>query len=475
LTVVAGIPVDEALAPVREARYQTIVRGVWSSLLYLFIVFMLVLLLRYFANESALASEREARIQTLFSAMAEGVAIVTPDGNVQYYNDTLATMLRVEPWQLQNRAGFQGSFGSVDAEGRPLTLDELPSVRTARTGEAFDNVVLGMVHADQAPCWHSVTTRPLYRPGMERPYAAVLTVRDITGERAAQDRARISQRVFDAANQGIIVTDAASSIIAVNPAFTRLTGYGAEEVIGRNPSLLSAGQQAREFFEGFYAALDRDGSWDGEFINRHRNGEIFISHSRISCLKDDGGRIRHYVCLFSDITERKRKDSEIWHQANFDSLTGLPNRTLLEDRIHQLIRMARRRDSQVAVLFIDLDRFKPVNDQYGHAAGDDLLRQVAHRLQNVLREEDTVARLGGDEFVVVLPNVVSLSDAERTAARVVDSVSQPYRLGQAFVEISCSIGIATFPEHGDLPGVLMEAADQAMYRAKQAGRSTWHL
>lgn len=289
----------------------------------------------------------------------------------------------------------------------------------------------------------------------------------------AEESLRLAQSVFEVAGEGIMVTDADNRIIAVNPAFSQLTGYVAAEAIGQTPTLLASGSYDAAFYAAMWQRLARDGRWEGEITNRHRDGRDFVVWLRITVVPERPGHGRRYVALFSDITDRKREADAVWHQANFDPLTGLPNRKLLEDRLQRAIAQSHRKSTTVALLFVDLDRFKPVNDAHGHAAGDELLRQVARRLEHCLRDEDTVARLGGDEFIVVLPDLRIAEAPAKAADKIVAVLSEPYRLGECFVEISCSIGIALFPRDADNAAALIARADTAMYAAKQAGRSTW--
>lgn len=300
-------------------------------------------------------------------------------------------------------------------------------------------------------------------------------IHDVTVRHALEASQRLAQSVFEAASEAIIVSDAGNRIVAVNPAFTRITGYQAQEVIGRNPSLLASGQHDQNFYRALWQRLLQDDRWEGEISNRRKDGKIYVEWLKIAMVRDDQGRPQQFVALFSDITERKRQEEAVWHQANFDTLTGLPNRQLLDDRLERALAQASRRHAQVAVLFLDLDHFKPVNDVHGHAAGDDLLCQVARRLQHALRDEDTVARLGGDEFVAVLPDLTAGDAAARAAEKLIATVSAPYRVGEHFVEISCSIGIALFPRDAADAAGLVEKADAAMYRAKQAGKAVWSM
>ncbi|MEW6164918.1 MAG: PAS domain S-box protein [Pseudomonadota bacterium] len=403
--------------------------------------------------------------RSLFLTIAEGVIVVCGNGRITTWNDAALRILGVNAEALQSRKPVV-----VGADGEPLALEDYPTMRAAR-GEAFDHALYGVIRPDGKRVWVTVNCRPLQSGNAGG--CAVLSFSDITELVEAEESLRLAQSVFEVAGEGIIVTDADNLIIAVNPAFSQLTGYAAEEVLGKGPGLLASGLHDADFYAAMWQRLTHDGTWEGEISNRRKDGRIFVEWLRITVVPERPGHGRRHVALFSDITERKREAEAIWHQANFDELTGLPNRKLLEDRLKRAIAQAHRKHTRVALLFIDLDRFKPVNDAYGHAAGDDLLQQVARRLENSLRDEDTVARLGGDEFVAVLPDLRTMEAPERAAEKIVGVISAPYRVGTHFVEISCSIGIALFPQDaGDADG-LIARADAAMYAAKQAGRSTW--
>lgn len=300
-------------------------------------------------------------------------------------------------------------------------------------------------------------------------------IHDVTERHRLEASQRLAQSVFDTASEAIIVSDADNHIITVNPAFSRITGYLPAEVLGKTPALLASGQHDKLFYRNMWQRLLQDDRWEGEIRNRRKDGQIFVEWLKIALVRDEEGKPQQFVAMFSDVTEKKRQDEEVWHQANFDGLTGLPNRRLLDDRLDRALALASRHHTMVAVLYVDLDRFKPVNDVYGHGAGDDLLRQVAQRLRNALREEDTVARVGGDEFVAVLPDLAGGDAAARTADKVIAAISAPYRIWENYVEISCSIGIALFPRDAEDAVTLMEKADGALYRAKQAGRSRWMM
>jgi len=283
---------------------------------------------------------------------------------------------------------------------------------------------------------------------------------------------RIASDVFEHALEGILVADREVRIVKVNPAFTRTTGYTAQEAIGRNPRMLQSGRHDAEFYNAFWESLRSRGEWQGEIWNKRKNGEVYPEWLNITAVRDTHGDIEHFVAIFSDITERKQQEEIITYQAYHDALTGLPNRVLFRDRLEHALSMARRHEGQqVAVMFLDLDRFKAINDTLGHRMGDVLLKEVARRLKSAIRDSDTVARLGGDEFTVLLPEVTNVAAAEAVAAKILHATGAPYRLASRDYQVTSSIGIALFPSDGDDADTLMKNADIAMYRVKGRGRA----
>lgn len=281
--------------------------------------------------------------------------------------------------------------------------------------------------------------------------------------------------VFLNASEGMLITDDTGRILAVNPAFTAITGYGLEDIAGKTPAVLSSGRQDASYYREMWNDLIHQGHWEGEIWNRRRNGEIYPEWLSIVAVRDHTNQTTHYIGIFSDVTERKKAEARIRHLAHHDALTGLPNRLLLQDRLEQAIRQAQRNNEYAAVLFFDLDRFKLINDTLGHEIGDGLLRLVAQRCQQAVRETDTVARQGGDEFVVVLPNLKDPQDAGLIARKILAAITQPCHLGIHELTVTCSIGIAVYPEDGTSGSILLRNADAAMYRAKASGRNCYQF
>ncbi len=294
-------------------------------------------------------------------------------------------------------------------------------------------------------------------------------LRDLTEKKQAEEQAKIASTVFSKAAEGILVTSSNNRIKAVNPAFLKMTGYQEEEVLGQDPSFFSSGRHDKAFYEDLWEQLSDDGSWEGEIWDRRKNGEIYPVHLSIAVVKNNEGIVTDYVAVLADISQRKEAEEKIIRQATHDPLTELPNRILFFDRLSQALAAGRREGRSMAVLFVDLDNFKPVNDTYGHLMGDKLLKEVAYRLFQAVREVDTIARFGGDEFALVLPNTESIDFAESVAEKLLEQIKRPYVIDGIELVVGCSIGIAIYPHDGETADQLISSADRAMYSAKSAG------
>ncbi len=291
----------------------------------------------------------------------------------------------------------------------------------------------------------------------------------------AEERLRLAASVFDHAHEGIAITDAQECIVEVNPTFTELTGFTREEVIGKTPRILKSGRHDAEFYAELWRTLKGKGHWHGEIWNRRKSGELYPELLTLSAVRGPGDEITHYVGIFSDITLLKEHQHRLERMAHYDALTQLPNRVLLADRMQQAMARARRRGRLLAVCYLDLDGFKPINDQYGHDVGDQLLIQVAERLNGTLRESDSAARLGGDEFVLLLNDLRDVRECKRGIERVLRAMAAHYELGSHRVTVSASVGVTLFPDDDSDADTLLRHADQAMYQAKQAGRNRYWL
>jgi len=291
----------------------------------------------------------------------------------------------------------------------------------------------------------------------------------------SQRNLHLAEKVIESSLEGIMITDANSIIVSVNPAFTRLTGYSADEVVGKSPALLSSGRHDKTFYDAMWRCLRETGHWQGEVWNRRKSGEIYPELLTIAAITDRDGKLTHYAALFSDITELKESEERIRHLAYYDALTGLPNRRLLEDRLRVALAHAHRNRRQLALLFVDLDRFKRINDTLGHEVGDQLLVAIAQRLRDGVREDDTVARMGGDEFIVVLSDIENPEHAVQIARRLIDSLKTPVFVGGSELVVTTSIGISIYPDDSEDAALLLKNADIAMYRAKDTGRNSFQL
>ena len=301
------------------------------------------------------------------------------------------------------------------------------------------------------------------------------TVQDITARRMAEEKMRLATRVFNETNEGILVTDAQKNIIDVNPAFSMVTGYKREELMGQNPRVLSSGQQSPAFYEKMWDGINTDGYWRGEIWNRNKSGDANAELLSISALKDDDNKIVNYVGIFTDITESKKQQEKLSLMAHYDVLTKLPNRALFIDRFNQAIAHSMRTKHRLAVCFLDLDNFKLINDNYGHDVGDAVLKEVANRISLNIREEDTVSRQGGDEFTLLLNDVELIAESILTLERIHDALADPYSVDGVQHYIKASSGVTFYPDDkGDID-TLLRHADQAMYKAKLSGKNCYRV
>jgi diguanylate cyclase (GGDEF)-like protein/PAS domain S-box-containing protein len=289
---------------------------------------------------------------------------------------------------------------------------------------------------------------------------------------------RLSASVFTNSQEGILITDKNNCIVDVNPACLKLTGFSKEEVVGNTPTLFSSGVQSPEFYSQMWKALIDMGHWQGELWNRKKSGQVYPERLSISRVLDENGKLQHNVAIFHDITYLKEHEAQLEHIAYNDALTSLPNRLLLHDRMQQALSKARRNKKLFAVCYLDLDGFKPINDAHGHKTGDQVLVEVAQRLQNAVREGDTVSRIGGDEFVLLMLDIDHIGEVQQVLDRILIMVSNAYILSEeieikAINSISASIGVTLYPEDESEADLLLRHADQAMYHAKQRGKNCY--
>ncbi len=298
---------------------------------------------------------------------------------------------------------------------------------------------------------------------------------DISERVKLEERTTLWSSMLQHSSEGIMICDAATRILLVNAAFTEVTGHAEHEVVGRTPRMLQSGRQSPDFYAEMWAAITRTGRWQGELWNRRKSGEIYPEWLSINAVRSSTGEVSHYVGIFSDITARKQTEQRIQHLAQYDALIDLPNRSLLTERLTQLVDIAARENTKIGVLFLDLDRFKQVNDSMGHGAGDLLLVAIAERLRACVRQCDTVARMGGDEFVVLLPQVRAPEAAAVVGEKILRAITEPLVIEGHELVISASIGICMHPDDGASAGQLIRNADAAMYQAKSSGRNAYRF
>ncbi len=345
---------------------------------------------------------------------------------------------------------------------------EQANQRARAHGEAYD-MQLRLNAAGEKQRWVQVTCEPVQQAG--RVVKLVGAVQDVTSRREADKSLRQAARVFESTAEGVVITDPQERILAVNRAFTEITGYDEDEVLGSTPRILKSDRHDADFYRRMWAELTQTGLWRGEIWNRHKNGDVYPELITVSAVVDSAGELTHYVGVFRDISHIKRSEEKLEYLAHHDVLTGLPNRSLFHARLEQCLQRAARYHRQVALLFLDLDRFKVVNDTLGHPTGDTLLQQVAAVLAKQVRSVDTIARLGGDEFVIILEDIPEARFAASFADRILDTFKRPFNVKGRELFVTASIGISLYPRDGKEIDTLVRHADIAMYQAKGHGRN----
>lgn len=315
------------------------------------------------------------------------------------------------------------------------------------------------------------------RISYSNPSLYTLTIRDISERLAHEEALTLASSVFNNTSEAIVITDADNRILSVNPAFCKITGFSEEEVVGHSPALLSSGRHPSEFYHQMWQQLQTTGSWQGEIWNRRKTGEVYPEWLSINTVKNsETDEVLRYIGLFNDITQRKKYEEDIWYQANYDALTDLPNRTLFSAKLKEAVIRQKQEDRPFALMFIDLDRFKEVNDTLGHSFGDLLLLEAAQRLQRIVGSSNLVARLGGDEFTALFDQISDINELEQFAEKIVNELRKPFYVnGEELNYISGSVGITLCPADATDMETLLKHADMAMYRAKEAGRNTYRF
>jgi diguanylate cyclase (GGDEF)-like protein/PAS domain S-box-containing protein len=480
---IASLEIENKLSHLRTAfvghREQDDRNALWLGVLLLSIVFLLLgwlwKTLAGLDRARRVAERSHDWLQDAVESLGEAFALFDKEQRLVLWNTTYASFY---PWlkdSLQAGVSFQSlceqnasRLSCTTMDGKPIS-GECGSYMNP--GEPYYMERIGREK------WYLASNRRTKEGGM------VCVRTDITSSKRAEQELRKLGRALDQSPASVVITDTEGIIEYVNPKFEEVSGYSREEAIGKKPSILKSGDNSEEDYAEMWKQLKAGKEWRGVFHNRRKDGSLYWESARISPVRDEDGRIAYYIGVKEDITKRRQDEAQILYQANYDLLTGLPNRTLLMDRLRQNVLHAQRSKLEFAVLFIDLDRFKAVNDLYGHVVGDELMKAAAKRLQSEVREADTVARFGGDEFVVLLPGVNSGDVAAVIARKIIEALSRSFTLGERKISIGASIGITLFPadlnvgrEHTEsVVGALLSNADMAMYQAKARGRNHYQF
>jgi diguanylate cyclase (GGDEF)-like protein/PAS domain S-box-containing protein len=391
-------------------------------------------------------------------------------GDKQVWSDICKELLGLRP---ESTANFQVLMHSVHPDDRKMMGDGIQAAIEEKRDYGLE---FRVVWPDGSVHWQAAKGRAFYDETGRTTRMAGISM-DIDERKHAEESLYLQVAALEAAANAIVITDFHGAIVWVNHAFTTMTGYSKEEVLGKNPRLLKSGAQPETYYSNLWSTISSGKVWRGEVINRRKDGTTYPEEMTITPVTPDVGNPanRYFVAIKQDITQRKATEKRVKFLAYYDALTGLPNRTLLQDRLANALAVARRQKNKLAILFFDLDRFKDVNDSLGHSVGDLLLEAVAERLKTCAREQDTVARLGGDEFLLMLTHVTDVPDAAVAAERLMDAITAEFVVQGHTLNVSCSVGISIFPEHGADGETLIKNADAAMYSAKDNGRNNFRF
>ncbi|XOF32707.1 MAG: diguanylate cyclase domain-containing protein [Candidatus Electrothrix sp. YB6] len=411
--------------------------------------------------------ESESRNEAVLNNAAVCIGLLGIDGTYEMVNGLYAEVFGYAQEEFQNMR----MLDIIHPDYIAATVETMTLLRTGRQEQHYMSKQFIRKDGSVFPGGHWLSS---WRTGEGSCSGFVCIISDRTEQKKAEDKLRLAHTVFETSSEGMLVTDAENRIVMVNPAFTAITGYQRDQVIGREPSFLKSDRHDTRFYRRMWVTLLRSNRWQGEIWNRRQNGEVYPQWLSLAVIRSPDARIVNYVALFSDISERKKAEEVLRYQAMHDPLTNLPNRLMFDDRLRTSLSRAKRKKSRVALLYLDLDNFKTINDTLGHLVGDRVLQMVAERLRECLRLEDMIARIGGDEFSAVLDDITSAGHAVCIAERII----------AAFSELNCvvdnaslqtSIGIALYPDHGSDTETLLRRADDAMYTAKQFGKGCCFL
>jgi diguanylate cyclase (GGDEF)-like protein/PAS domain S-box-containing protein len=412
--------------------------------------------------------ESESRIQSVLNNAAVCISMLDLDGRYELVNSRCAALFG---YHRDTMAGMN-CLEIIDPAFHDQTRSTLRDMLNGTREQSFRVKTYKRADGSLFPggCYLS-----LQRDISGNCTGFVCVITDLSEQVKSEAELRLAQTVFDTCSEGLLVTDAENHIVMVNPAFTRITGYSAQEALGNNPCILQSGRHDREYYREMWQYLMEQDCWEGEIWNRRKNGEIYPQWLSISVIRNKRKQIVNYLAIFADITQRKKVEAVLRRQALHDQLTGLPNRALFDDNLHRALIRAKRQKNMVALLYIDVDDFKNINDRLGHLTGDKALQLVAEWLKKCLRDQDVVARLGGDEFAIILSDISKVGQAAGSAERILSTPVLVNDEQGAEWNVSFSIGVALYPVHADCTEQLLRRADDAMYIAKHQGKGCYHI
>ncbi|MDP3537642.1 MAG: EAL domain-containing protein [Azonexus sp.] len=414
-------------------------------------------------------AQLETRLQIALSAVGFGIWEHDHLTGGILWNDSLCQLLGLS----EGPATLAGFLEMVHPEDRPK-LETSVSGSLAKGDDIYVDE-FRIRHGDGRWIWIEARGRLIQRDPAGKPWLTVGTMSDISRRIEAEAEHRLASIVFDGISDGICITNPKGEILLTNTAFTKVTGYAENEALSQTPRLLKSGIHSPAFYQNMWDVINRQGNWQGEITNRRKDGELVSEWLSISAVHDVSGRLTHYVGLFSDLSERKSANERISYLSSFDPLTDLPNRNLFADRLSQSLATARRFNRETAIILLDLDRFRFINDTLGPPVGDELLIEVSRRLNLQVREGDTIGRRSGNEFGFVMANLGHERDAIALAQRMLDAIAAPFMIAGQSVTITASIGISVSPRNGDESDTLLKSADAALLRAKASGRNTFRF
>jgi len=418
--------------------------------------------------------ERTHKLSSILNSTAEGIYGINPKGECTFINPSALSILGYTDEKLVIGQDMHELIHHTKPDGTHFFVKDCPIFKAFWSGKG--------IHIDSELLWRGdgssfkaeYWSYPIVQNG--KVMGAVVSFFDITQRKANESKLQLAAKVFSHAREGIIITDADANIVDANQAFSDISGYQSNEVMGKTPHIFSSGRHDSAFYLHLWKQLNEQGEWSGEIWNRHKDGKVYAALVTISAITDNNKQTEQYIALYTDITQLKEQQKQLEHLAHYDTLTQLPNRTLLADRMMQFIKQEKRRKINLAVLYLDLDGFKEVNDTYGHKVGDKLLQVLSKRMQDCLRKGDTISRIGGDEFVLLLLDLESEADVIILVKRLIELVAQKVPVNGVSLSVSASVGVTFYPQREVLdPEQLLHQADQAMYQAKEAGKNGYQL